>query len=368
MERFAQLLAQGFAERGFETQIWRPEPCFARRSTNTRSGLGKWLGYLDKWIGYPLILRKRLRRLKQQGRMDRTIFHIADHSNAQYLRSLPPERSGITCHDVLAIRGARGDRESYCPASRTGKLLQAWILANLCRARKLAAVSATRLEQLKALAAETKRVPGDDPQWIVALNALNGDFAPMQAVTAEPLLQPYGLAPGTTFLLHVGSALPRKNRAMLLEMAHQAGEHYQGKICFAGAPMDAALKRRAEALQLTERTVEVIRPSHEVLVALYSQCHAMIFPSFSEGFGWPLIEAQACGAPVIASDRQPMPEVSGGAALHADPHSPAAFAAGLAELQRPGARDAISRRGLANAKRFGRSEMMQHYLALYGLD
>ncbi|MEJ7663191.1 MAG: glycosyltransferase [Hymenobacter sp.] len=154
---------------------------------------------------------------------------------------------------------------------------------------------------------------------------------------------------------------------MLLEMVHALGSRWPGSICFAGEAPDEALLARAAALGLRERVVAIVKPDHDTLVALYGACEAFVFPSFSEGFGWPVIEAQACGAPVIASTVEPMPEVSGGAALHADPTDPAAFAAALLALQEPGARQALVQRGLLHSQQFAPARMVQAYLQLYGL-
>ena len=65
------------------------------------------------------------------------------------------------------------------------------------------------------------------------------------------------------------------------------------------------------------------------LPALYAGAAALAMPSLYEGFGMPCVEAMACGTPVVASDRAALPEACGGAALHADPEDPDAFAAAL---------------------------------------
>ena len=92
----------------------------------------------------------------------------------------------------------------------------------------------------------------------------------------------------------------------------------------------------------------------------------MLFPSRFEGFGWPIIEAQACGCPVVCSDREPMREVSAGAALLCDPDSPDTFGHAILELaSRPGLRAELVRLGYANLERFDRSVMISRYLAFY---
>src|SRR5690606_1199437 len=112
----------------------------------------------------------------------------------------------------------------------------------------------------------------------------------------------------------------------------------------------------------------IIKPDHKLLVALYSACDAFIFPSFTEGFGWPIIEAQACGAPVITSNIGALLEVGGGAAMHRDPYNPKEFADAFLSLSEDVVRAQVIQRGFQNIKRFDAEKMMQAYLDLHQVD
>ena len=360
MQRFATMLENGFRSAGTESEIWWPNVFFGCIAKDTGSGLGKWLGYLDKWIVFPLLLRFRI--FGKNAQLAETYFHICDHSNSPYLNHLPVGRRSITCHDVLAIRGGLGYADAHAPASPLGKILQKWIFNNLSKAEKLAAVSQFTLNQLQDL---VENPNPDHKHWKVIHNAFNADFYPMEATQARALLAKAKFDFAKPFLLHVGSGLPRKNRVLLLDMMASVGERWQGNVCFAGEAVDAALLQHANSLGLQERIISMIKPAHDTLVALYSTCTAFIFPSYSEGFGWPIIEAQACGAPVVASCVDPMTEVSGGAALHADPSVPKAFGDALLTLQNPLTRATLVQRGLANSNRFEPAHMIQAYLNLY---
>lgn len=363
MQRFAHMLNQGFLQAGFTSELWVPGSVFGRGASTTTVGIGKWLGYLDKWVVFPLLLRWRYFRITAS--QVETCFHICDHSNAPYLNHLPSHRTSITCHDVLAIRGGLGYADAYVPTSRLGKSLQAWILNSLSKSEKIAAVSRLTLSQLQALAPAASVNKRD---WRVIHNAFNATFYPMPAEQAQALLSRIGFNPGIPFLLHVGSSLARKNRLLLLDMAALAGERWRGNICFAGEAIDAVLLQHADSLGLRARVVSVVKPDHATLVALYSTCTAFIFPSYSEGFGWPVIEAQACGAPVIASDVAPMPEISGGAAIHANPANAQEFADALISLENSFARDALIQQGFANCQRFEVQHMIAAYLDLLALS
>ncbi|TDN39584.1 glycosyltransferase family 1 protein [Hymenobacter sp. UV11] len=359
MQRFAQMLDTGFRNAGFRTEIWRPNVVFCVGPQRANVGIRKWLGYVDKWLLFPLVLRWRLSSKSEHA--EETRFHICDHSNAPYLNHLPINQTSITCHDVLAIRGGLGYSDAYVPASPFGKLLQRWILTSLTKAKRLAAVSHFTLGQLQEL---TSSRNADQRKWRVIHNAFNAEFSPMAATQAQFLLEQIKFDFLTPYLLHVGSRLVRKNRFLLLDMAALLGERWQGNICFAGEPVDLALWKHAESLGLRERVISMVKPDHDILVALYSLCFTFVFPSFSEGFGWPVIEAQACGAPVIASNVEPMPEVSGGAALHADPANAQEFADALLALMDNSARTALIQKGFANCHRFDGEKILAAYIKL----
>jgi len=356
MERFALMLEAGFREAGHDVEIWRPGNLFGHAAQITTFGYGKWLGYLDKWLWFPLVLR--CRRLVA----GQATYHVCDHSNAPYLAHLPKDRTSITCHDVLAIRGAFGHADAFCPASCFGVILQKWILGNLAKSKRLAAVSELTLKQLWELSAPHN----PDAEWRVIHNAYNDEFFPMAQKVAAEHLEELGVHRDASYLLHVGSDLPRKNRSLLLQMTAAMGKRWNGKICFAGQAMDSALLAEATALGLLDRIVEAVRPDHKTLVALYSRCEAFVFPSYSEGFGWPVIEAQACGAPVLASNVEPMPEVSGRAALHIAPDDARAFADAFLKLRDPAVRSNLIQAGFENAKRFTPERMTAAYLDLMG--
>jgi glycosyltransferase involved in cell wall biosynthesis len=362
MNLFAGMLADGFKKAGHTCEIWTPPVLFGAKAKSTNAGLGKWLAYVDKWLLFPLVLKMRL--LKSKYRNGDVRFHICDHSNAPYLPHLPKNRTAITCHDVLAIRGAMGFADAYCESSSAGKILQKWILKNLSGAKLIACVSELTLNQLQALSQNSKPY---GKKWVVIHNAFNGLFFPVKPNVAIPKITAAGFPGNRSYLLHVGSALPRKNRKLLIDMMFKLGERWDGIICYAGMPADKELTAYAKSLQLEERIFSIKRPDHETLLALYSTCDAFVFPSYSEGFGWPVIEAQACKAPVIASNIEPLPEVSGGAALHADPNDPEAFANAFLLLKQPAFKENLLQKGLLNSKRFDPDSIIRSYLELHGV-
>jgi glycosyltransferase involved in cell wall biosynthesis len=203
------------------------------------------------------------------------------------------------------------------------------------------------------------------PNWKVIYNSFNANFYPMALEERTKIVASLGIPANVPYILHVGSALPRKNRVMLLEMVSRLGNRWNGNICFAGFPLNESLIERIKELGLENRVFSVVKPQHEHLVALYSHSQAFIFPSFSEGFGWPLIEGQACGTMVIASNIEPMPEISNNTTLLANPYEADDFANALLRCLDENERQALIKMGFENCKRFDTGTLTRQFIELY---
>jgi glycosyltransferase involved in cell wall biosynthesis len=106
--------------------------------------------------------------------------------------------------------------------------------------------------------------------------------------------------------------------------------------------------------------------SDEEIRQAYADCDMVLFPSLKEGFGIPVLEAQATGRPVVTSNRPPLPEVSGGAACLVDPLDVASIRAGVQRVLSDAAfRKEVVRQGLANAQRYRVAAVAAEYGALY---
>jgi glycosyltransferase involved in cell wall biosynthesis len=139
---------------------------------------------------------------------------------------------------------------------------------------------------------------------------------------------PEGLRPGG-FLLSVGSIEPRKNLLRLAEAYRRSG--LAVPLVIAG-PDGWRSEEIAPALAATPGIVRLPYVARETLMALLAGARALVFPTITEGFGLPIIEAMQFGTPVLTSTGGATEEVAGGAALLADPLSVDALAAKLAQL------------------------------------
>src|SRR5207237_4838142 len=107
MQRFAALMAKELPPAGLDVTVMRPEP-FVGRLCPGPKGVGKWLGYIDKFLIFPRRLKRRMKELRM-GSESRLVVHICDHSNAFYTRYLRVVPHVVTCHDMLAVRSALGE-------------------------------------------------------------------------------------------------------------------------------------------------------------------------------------------------------------------------------------------------------------------
>jgi glycosyltransferase involved in cell wall biosynthesis len=266
-----------------------------------------------------------------------------------------------TCHDLLAVRGALGE-DTDCPASALGRLLQARVLAGLRRASAVACDSKSTQGDLARLAPDC---PGQ-LRRVIPLGQ-NYPYRRAEPAAARASLAAHKEIPWEQpFLIHVGSNLPRKNKCAVIDVLGRLRERWAGNAVFCGAELNAEMKIRALANGVAGRVFALAAPSNVQLEAAYSLAHALVYPSTCEGFGWPVIEAQACGCPVISSDRTSLPEVGGGAALTFAPDDIAGMAEAVLALAGAGFRSAAVERGLANAARFGQDRMIDDYVAFYG--
>jgi len=192
-------------------------------------------------------------------------------------------------------------------------------------------------------------------------------FAPVDdAAAAARVRAKYSLP--HRFFLFVGTIEPRKNVASIVEAYTQLAGDLDIDLVIAGrrgwkfGPLYRQIERTAPA----GRILMPGRIDDEDLPALYSCAEAFVWPTLYEGFGLPLLEAMACGTPVITSDIDVVREVVGDAAMLVDPRSPAELADAMRRVVSAGDfRDELARRGIARARKFPWEQTAARTLAVF---
>jgi glycosyltransferase involved in cell wall biosynthesis len=147
---------------------------------------------------------------------------------------------------------------------------------------------------------------------------------------------------GRPYVLGVGTLEPRKNLGNLVSAWRLLGDELS--LALAGG------EGWGPDVVSDERVLRLGFVGDKALPRLYRGAAVLVYPSLFEGFGIPIVEAMACGTPVVASQHPSLDEAAGGAAVRVDPDDPAAIAAGIQEaLAR---REELVQAGLAHARRF----------------
>jgi glycosyltransferase involved in cell wall biosynthesis len=346
MQRYARELASGLARLGVQVTVVTPPKLFGRAAFGS-TALAKWLGWLDKFVAFtPRLLFSRKRF---------DIVHIADHANAFYQRWFPHDTVVVTCHDLFAVRGMLGQLPDHRPRM-SGRKLQQLILNSLRQCPAIICVSEATAQDVRALIKPALQE--------VIPNAIRAELTALEAEVADAELKPIGVS--APYFLHVGGNQFYKNRPGVVRVFDRLAEsedYRSHRLVLAGKAPDKVLRDEIQAARHRNRISVIISPSDIVVQALYSRAEALLFLSTSEGFGWPIIEAQACGCVVITTDSPPMSYVGGAAAILVDLND-TDFAAGkiVQELK-----EKVHRRsqGLENAANYDAEHVCRCYLSFY---
>jgi glycosyltransferase involved in cell wall biosynthesis len=290
----------------------RVRPVFRRRAGRLPVlGRRRWAFNADRLINrfwdYPRHLRRYASGFD--------LFHVCDHSYAQLLHDLPPERTGVFCHDLDAFRCILEPHREHRP--RWFRIMTQRVLRGL---QKAAVVFHSTLAVRHQILA-------------------HGLFDPERLVHAPygvpPELQPHPveidrdvtvLAGGSLFLLHVGSCIQRKRMDVLLDVYAGARKVFpEVRLIKVGGPWSAVQRDQIAKLGIAGGIVQLTDLDRRVIAGLYRKAALVLMPSETEGFGLPVIEALACGARVLASDIPVLREVGGVAVTFCPVANPGAW-------------------------------------------
>ena len=289
-------------------------------------------------IVMPALIRREARRVADAG--NRPLIHILD---PHYAHLLPQDGGGsITCHDLDAL---------VSPGSGFAKSEERWRLRQLRRAGAIHAISGNTARDI------TRYFPAQAERIVINHYGLSSEFRRRPSRAPAVHLAPLHAVAGEILVLHVGSNIERKNIPTLLRGFATTKARLPGvrlKLVKVGnaleadgfAPLLAELGIAGDLIHLGSLNVEQ-------LVDVYNACTLFAFPSRYEGFGRPVVEAQACGLPCVLADSSSLPEVGGTAALYHPTDNAAKMADRMVDLiTKAELREQAVAAGIANAGRF----------------
>jgi len=312
---------------------------------------------LNRFWDYP-------RHLARKGR-EFDLYHIVDHSYGHLIHQLPAERTIITCHDIDTFRCLMEAKRE--PRSKMFKLMTGRILSGFRRAAGVSCVSAaTRSEILKHRLVAPERVVVI-PQGVHPACLPEPD--PRSDAEAVRLL---GAAnPDAADILHVGATVARKRIDVLLRvMAAVRQEFPKARLIRVGGPFSRPQQELAKRLNLDKSLVVLPFLNRRLLASVYRRASLLMQPSEREGFGLPVIEAMACGTPVVASDVPALQEAGGPSATYCPVADVPAWSDSVVELLRerhgkPGRWNERRLAALAWAARFSWGEYTRKTVQVY---
>lgn len=307
MPRFAQMILVGMKQKGHEVLVWSPKPVFFKMAFKN-SFLEKWLGYVDQYLVFPLVIKLRLQKCTKN-----TLFVFADNALGPWVPLVSHRLHVVHCHDFLAQQSAFG----LLPENKTGisgKYYQKFIRWGYRKADNFICISKKTQTDLHLLLTKTLKMSQ------VVYNGLNQNFEPAANKTQlrEALSNRYGIDLSMGYILHVGGNVFYKNKLGVLEIYDQWANDFVAKVplILVGEPASEEMLAFKKKSIVSQSIYFITHVDDLQLQQLYQAASVMVFPSLYEGFGWPIVEAMASGCLVITTNENPMKEVAGDAGFY----------------------------------------------------
>jgi len=302
-----------------------------------------------RYIAYP----------RQAKRLSADIYHIIDHGYAHLLSSLDPGKTVITVHDMIPYLAGRGLIPGVTMSRRSW--LSEYSQGFLKRAAAIVAVSEnTKQDLLRHCQCDPERIHvlahGIDP----AFRKLDMD----QAEVRKALGLPY--AEGVKLVLITGQQFYKNHETCLAVLERLLKDYGDSLYLVRLGAVTPQWRSLLEQSNCTGRVIEIPRLPSSAMPSLYNAVDCLLFPSWYEGFGWPPLEAMACGTPVVVSNAGSLPEVVANGAIQCDPEDVDGLAAGVRRLLQDRAFSSSQiQAGFENCKRFDWRDYAQAMLGIY---
>jgi glycosyltransferase involved in cell wall biosynthesis len=290
------------------------------------------------------------------------VFHIIDHSNAHvayWLKTLG-KPIVVTCHDLVQYIYPEilRDRSRFPALSMA---MWRYSADGMRSANHIVAVSENTAKDInQMLNVGSERVT-------VVPNGVESQFRVLPGEETETWRRQYQTSSEEICLLNVGSTHQRKNIPTILKVLEVLKDKgLSVRLWKIGSDFTTEQKQFISDRDLGDRITLLGQPDKETLIKFYNAADALIAPSLYEGFGLTILEAMACGAPVITSNVSSLPEVTGDAAISVAPTDVSAIADSVCRIANdPAYRQQLVEKGLVRAKMFSWKNSAEQIAQIY---
>ena len=333
-------------------------PSMPRRLARLGFGAGERAGTIDRILARQWDYARVVRALPSHD-----VYHVVDHSYAHLVHDLPAARTLVHCHAVAAFRSILQPEDEW--RSPTFRWMSRRILSGLRAAAHVPCDSEATRTSLIELAGfpdeQLSVIPNgaDSTGWDTADG--HADFEAARVLGPKRPVE----------LLHVGSTIPRKRIDVLLNVFAAVRQACpEARLVRVGGPFTAEQRLQVRELDLADAIMVLPFLDRATLAAVYRRAAIALLPSEREGFGLPLVEAFACGTPVVASDIPVLREVGAGAAAYRPVGDIAGWSRAILDLlaerdRSPEAWQARRTAGVARASQFSWSTYASEVAAVY---
>jgi glycosyltransferase involved in cell wall biosynthesis len=290
------------------------------------------------------------------------IFHIIDHSNAHVAYWLKQKscKIVITCHDLVQL--------IYPEILRDQARFPAFSMASwkysvqgMSHADQVIAVSSNTAKDVQKMMS----IPAE--RITVVPNGVESHFYSLPASAKLAIRKRYTDSLVDFCLLNVGSSHHRKNIPTILKvMARLRERGVQVQLWKVGGDFTLEQRELIQSLDLESMITFISKPDKNELVELYNAADALLAPSLYEGFGLTILEAMACGTPVITTNVSSLPEVAGNAAILVAPLDIEEIARAVCNLQKDlSLRQSCIEKGHARTQLFSWAKSTEQIVQIY---
>jgi glycosyltransferase involved in cell wall biosynthesis len=290
------------------------------------------------------------------------IFHIIDHSNAHVAYWLRQKgcKIVVTCHDLVQFVYP----EILKDQARFPALSMAswkYSVQGMKKADRVIAVSANTAKDV------TSMLPIAAEKVVVVPNGVEDKFYQLPADEVLEIKRSYESSPNVFCLLNVGTNHQRKNIDNVLKsLAVLRDRGVPVKLWKVGSEFSPEQQKLIRSHGLETMITFISTPDKITLLKLYNAADALLAPSLYEGFGLTILEAMACGTPVVSANVSSLPEVAGDAAILVDPLDVQAIADAVYALQSDEKlRQSYIEKGLARTKQFSWRSSTEQVVQVY---